>query len=69
VRELIRQGNFFTGLNPAVIHDLLVTDPLLSSRIADVAILAPWTWDLGSRVYVAYPVRFRRLPSEAAGWI
>jgi hypothetical protein len=67
VRELIQQGNFFTGLNPAVIHALLVTDPLLACRVADVTILAPWTWDLGSRVYVAYAVRFRCLPGELAG--
>jgi hypothetical protein len=67
VRELIEQGNFFTGLNPTVIHALLVTDPLLASRVGDVAILAPWTWDLGWRVYAAYAVRFRCLPGELAG--
>jgi len=60
VRELIQQRNFFTGLNPAVIHSLLTNDPLLAPRIDDITIHAPWTWDLGSRVYAVYAAQFRR---------
>jgi len=56
LRECIENGDFFTGLNPAVVHSLLTTDPL----IAEVKMIPPWLWDLGSRVYAVYATRFRR---------
>lgn len=64
LRELIEQRNFFTGLNPAVIHSLLTTDPLLVPHVEQVAIHAPWIWDMGSRVYAVYAAQFRRCPSD-----
>jgi hypothetical protein len=64
LRELIARRNFFTGLNPAVIHSLLTTDPLLVPHVEQVAIHAPWIWDLGSRVYAVYAAQFRRRPSD-----
>jgi hypothetical protein len=59
-RTCVQQGNFFTGLNPAVVHALLTTDPDLSPDITDVVMVSPWTWDLGPRVYLVYAVHFRR---------
>jgi hypothetical protein len=64
LRELIDQQNFFTGLNPAVIHSLLTTDPLLAPHVEQVTIHAPWTWDMGSRVYAVYSAQFRRRASD-----
>ncbi|MCI0359721.1 MAG: hypothetical protein L0211_14690 [Planctomycetaceae bacterium] len=61
VRTCIECGNFFTGLNPAVIHSLLRTDADVAPKITDVVMVPPWTWDLGPRVYLVYAVRFRRL--------
>jgi hypothetical protein len=61
-RTCVQQGNFFTGLNPAVVHALLTTDPDLSPGITDVVMVPPWTWDLGPRVYLVYAVRFQRIP-------
>jgi len=60
LRECLDQGNFFTGLNPAVINSLLTNDPLIGPQIAEVRMIPPWRWDLGPRVYAVYAARFRR---------
>ncbi len=60
VRSLIEQRNFFTGVNPAVLHALLTTDPELSAAISEVEMISPWCWDLGPRVYAVYAIRFRK---------
>ncbi len=61
LKGLIDQGNFFTGLNPAVIHSLLTTDSQLAPQVAEVTISQPWLWDFGQRVYAVYAARFRRV--------
>lgn len=53
--------NFFTGLNPAVIVDLLKHDPHFAAHVEEVAVTPPWKWDLGPRSYLVYATRFRRL--------
>lgn len=60
VRSLIEQRNFFTGVNPAVLHALFTTDPEISSTVSDVEMISPWLWDLGPRVYAVYAIRFRK---------
>jgi hypothetical protein len=61
LHQLVEDGNFFTGLNPAVIHSLLTSDPLLSPQVTSTAVSQPWLWDFGVRVYAVYAVRFRRV--------
>jgi hypothetical protein len=63
--ELIARGNFFTGLNPAVIHSLLTTHDSFRRRIDQVAVLLPWTWNLGPRWYAVFAIRFRRRAVES----
>jgi hypothetical protein len=60
VRSLIEQRNFFTGVNPAVLHALFTTDPEISVMVTDVEMISPWRWDLGPRVYAVYGIRFRK---------
>jgi hypothetical protein len=59
--QCIAARNFFTGLNPAVLLDLLQQDPWFAARIAVDPPLAPWVWDLGPRQYAVYGIRFTRL--------
>ena len=61
LKGLIDQGNFFTGLNPAVSHSLLTTDAQLARQVTDVTISQPWLWDFSQRVYAVYAARFRRV--------
>ena len=63
--ELIARANFFTGLNPAVIHSLLTTDDSFRRRIEHVAVLPPWKWNLGPRWYAVFAIRFRRRVVES----
>ena len=60
LQQLVEHGNFFTGLNPAVIYALLTNDPQLSPQITSTAVSQPWLWDFGQRIYAVYAIRFRR---------
>jgi hypothetical protein len=59
VRQLIESRNFFHGLNPAVIAQLLRSDPQLAPRIEDLQFVPPWRWDLGPRQYAVYVVQWK----------
>ncbi len=61
VREAIEQRNFFTGMNPAVITNILQTDPDISSQLSDLCITNPWLWDLGPRRYAVCGFTARRM--------
>jgi hypothetical protein len=58
--ELIRRGNFFTGVNPLVIHSLFQTDPTLAAASEPAQMTEPWLWDFGPRVYAVCGVVARR---------
>jgi len=60
LQELVASGNFFSGLNPAVVHSLLTTDEVLAARIENVTVSQPWLWNFGQRIYAVYAVQFRR---------
>ena len=60
LQQLIEVGNFFTGLNPAVIYAQLTADRKLSPQVTGATVSQPWLWDFGARVYAVYAVRFRR---------
>ena len=63
VRDAIEQRNFFTGMNPAVITNILQTDPHISSQLSDLRITNPWMWDLGPRRYAVCAFTARRVSS------
>lgn len=56
--ELIRQRNFFHGLNPAVVLEVMRTDPSLAEQITVRESAPPWLWDLGARVYAVWETSF-----------
>ncbi|MFO0869549.1 MAG: hypothetical protein U0935_11510 [Pirellulales bacterium] len=66
LRQLIAERNFFTGLNPAVLEQLLRTAPTIGGRLDQVLALPPWLWDLGPRVYAVVAWSFARRTAEAA---
>ncbi len=41
--------NFFTGVNPRVLHHTLLNDPELAPRLNDVQLVRPWRWRLTER--------------------
>ena len=71
--ELINQRNFFTGVNPAVLHSIFTTDQRISPQVDDVQVTTPWLWDFKSRVYAVYAIvvqvalnHRRRPPSQSS---
>jgi hypothetical protein len=63
VADCIARRNFFSGLNPAVILDLLRHDPWFAARLHQPEPVNPWKWDFGVRTYAVYAIRFRRTQS------
>jgi len=57
--RLIRQKNFFTGLNPAVIiHELrFLASNGESTKIEPIS---PWLWDAGPRCYAVFGIEFEK---------
>ena len=51
LRLSINAGNFFTGLNPAVLESLWRQSPELAPLTETVLHHRPWLWDFGPRVY------------------
>jgi hypothetical protein len=58
--RLLHERNFFHGLNPSVLLDVLRTDPVLGQEIAASEPVGPWRWDLGARQYIVYAIKMRR---------
>jgi len=63
--EQIRARNFFHGVNPAVLADLFLTDPVLAALVTDVESVPPWRWDMGPRLYAVCAVKVRGRPGPA----
>ena len=57
--RLAREGNFFHGVNPAVLPTLFRDDPDLRVRTTALETLPPWRWDFGVRTYLVWALRFR----------
>jgi hypothetical protein len=64
---LVRAGNFFHGINPAVLDAFFRTDPVVAPQVAGVRWSRPWLWDFGPRVYLTCAVTFHRRPAAAPG--
>ncbi len=58
--QLVRQGNFFHGVNPAAIVHLFRQDPVLSQQVATLEPVGPWRWNFGPRHYAVIAVKFRK---------
>ena len=58
--QLVQQGNFFHGVNPAVIVNLLCQDPTLSQQVSTLEPMAPWLWNLGARHYAVVALKLQK---------
>jgi len=58
IGEALENRNFFTGLNPGAVAQLLATDEKLSALATDVQISEPWRWNLGTRVFAVVAISF-----------
>jgi hypothetical protein len=56
--RLVQDGNFFHGLNPAVLASFFRTDPVVAPAVAELEQLPPWRWHFGPRVYAVCGFRF-----------
>ncbi len=59
-------GNFFSGLNPAVILQDLQTCPEIASLCQDIRIQVPWRWEMGPRTYAVFAITFSRVSEPSA---
>ncbi|WP_040889627.1 hypothetical protein [Zavarzinella formosa] len=64
--RLIRERNFFHGVNPSVLVSLFRSDPVLSSQVVALEPLPPWRWDIGPRRYLVFALRMRRNHGEGS---
>ena len=58
--DLIRQENFFTGLNPFAIVNSLRQDAVFQGRIGDVEVSPPWCWQYVTRTYAVAAIVFSK---------
>ena len=58
--QMIKQRNFFTGLNPFRLQTLLSEDPVLAPHIHSIDCQQPWLWNFGSRHYAVTAISFSR---------
>jgi len=60
VSRLLQHGNFFQGLHPGGLYQLLIRDPWFASRISCQIPHSPWNWRVGNRVYAVSALVMRR---------
>ncbi len=57
--QLIQSRNFFTGVNPGVLHALFKTDAVIGPQLEHLEMSPPWLWDFGPRTYAVYAIQAR----------
>ncbi len=56
---LIRDRNFFHGVNPVAVEAVFRDDPMLNGRVIGREWVGPWRWNLHDRVYLVVALRCR----------
>lgn len=59
--QCLQSGNFFSGLNPAVVQHDIQHIPACLQLCASSRILPPWHWHLGPRTFAVYAVEMSRV--------
>ena len=59
--QLLNEHNFFHGVNPFAIGNVLKNDPSLASQLTQLTLSPPWRWNFGPRVYMVYAIQFQKL--------
>lgn len=62
--QLIKERNFFHGVNPIAIINSIKADQSLASQISQLDLSRPWCWDFGPRTYAVCAIQFQK---RAAG--
>jgi hypothetical protein len=57
VARLIRVGNHFYGVAPAMLAAAFRDDPILAPQACALVYSHPWLWNLGPRVYAVYALK------------
>lgn len=65
IPQLLAQRNFFTGLNPGVLQQLLLRPPL-AQYFDKVELSGPWRWDFGPRTYACVALTAVRTATPVA---
>jgi hypothetical protein len=65
VAELVRQGNYFKGVNPVALTRLLRRDPILSRRVVNTRPVEPWLWRaVQARTFLVNGFLFQRSAAD-----
>ncbi|MFO1063335.1 MAG: hypothetical protein U0892_05660 [Pirellulales bacterium] len=51
LQEALKQRNFFTGLNPIALREMLSSSPVFAKQIEQVAVTDFWRWSLGKKQF------------------
>jgi hypothetical protein len=60
LRKLLRERNFFHGVNPIVVTSALRSDAVLNRQVSGTEYITPWLWNLGPRVYAVCAWKLRK---------
>lgn len=60
IRQCLESRNFFTGLHPAALLNVLHTASPLRESIESVRVSEPWRWNPGPRSYAVFAIRFTK---------
>jgi hypothetical protein len=61
MQRALGEENFFTGMNPLAIGEMLSRPPLDSYWVESPRMLLPWRWNLGPRMYMVTAFLGRRV--------
>jgi hypothetical protein len=61
---LVRDKNFFYGLNPIALHSALLDDAALNAQIEQVELTGRWRWHHARRTYAVIALKFQKLATR-----
>jgi len=61
--RLTRERNFINGVNPDVLLSIYRRDPVLAPDVTGLELIAPWIWNLHTRLYLVVAIKYRKRAS------
>ncbi len=58
--DAVKQNNFFHGMSPLRINDVLLSDQRIASQVERVRMTKPWVWQATTRHYAVLAAQFCR---------
>ncbi|AGA28772.1 hypothetical protein [Singulisphaera acidiphila] len=62
MNAIVRERNYFHGVNPDVLWAAFEEDPVLRALVTERESLAPWRWKLHARLYLVWAIRSKVAP-------